>query len=259
LKKIVSLALIAALLLSAAACGKAAVPRDAESTELIVFAAASMTETLTEIAALYKARAPGVKLVFNFDSSGTLLTQIQAGADCNVFISAAQKQMDALDGAGLLPEGSRFDLVENEVVLVVPKGNPANIHSFADAAKAGTIALGNADVPAGQYAEEIFRGLGLWDDEFLSRVTLASNVKEVAAWVSEGAADCGVVYLTDAKAAGLLAVAAPPPGTLQSPVRYPAAVLGASKNAEAANAFLAFLRTEAAGAVFEGAGFTIPE
>ena len=235
----------------------ASTPVAAPPVELIVFAAASMTETMEEIAELYKAVAPNVSLVYNFDSSGTLLTQIQEGADCDLFISAAQRQMNTLDDAGELLAGTRFDLVENKVALVVPAGNPANIHSFEDAAKASLLGLGNSDVPVGQYSEEIFTNMGVWNDEFLSRVTLGGNVKEVTTWVSEGSVDCGVVYATDAFSAGLDIVASAPEGTLQTPVVYPAAAIGATKNADAAIAFLEYLKSPAASAVFESVGFAI--
>ena len=232
-------------------------PEVAEPVDLIVFAAASMTETMEEIAELYKAVAPNVTLVYNFDSSGTLLTQIQEGADCDLFISAAQRQMNTLDEAGELLAGTRFDLVENKVALVVPAGNPANIHSFEDAANASLLALGNSDVPVGQYSEEIFTNMGVWNDEFLSRVTLGGNVKEVTTWVSEGSVDCGVVYATDAFSAGLDIVASAPEGTLQTPVVYPAAAIAATQNADAAIAFLEYLKSPAASAVFESVGFAI--
>ena len=216
-----------------------------------------MTETMEEIAVLYKTIAPEVTLVYNFDSSGTLLTQIQEGADCDIFISAAQRQMNTLDDAGELLAGTRFDLVENRVALVVPDGNPANIHTFEDAANASLLALGNSDVPVGQYSEEIFTNMGVWNDEFLSRVTLGGNVKEVTTWVSEGSVDCGVVYATDAFSAGLEIVADAPEGTLQTPVVYPAAAIGATQNADAAIAFLEYLRSPEASAVFESVGFSI--
>ena len=226
--------------------------------ELVVFAAASMTETMESIATLYKAAAPHVKITYNFDSSGTLLTQIQEGAICDVFISAAQRQMNTLDDEGSVLEGTRYNLVENEVALVVPEGNPANIHTFDDAAAASMIALGNSDVPVGQYSEEIFTNMGVWDDEFLSRVTLGSNVKEVTTWVSEGVVDCGVVYATDAFSAGLEIVASAPAGTLETPVIYPAAALSETQNPDEAKAFLDYLKTPDAAAVFMSVGFSMP-
>jgi molybdate transport system substrate-binding protein len=223
---------------------------------LNIFAAASMTETITAIKDLYAAAAPNVTLVATFDSSGTLLTQIQAGAEADVFISAAQKQMNTLDDENALTPGTRFNLVENKVALVVPDGNPANIHSFEDAAKANLIALGNSDVPVGQYSEEIFRNMGVWD-AMQKNITWGTNVKEVTSWVSEGVVDCGVVYATDAYSAKLTVVAAPPAGTLKTPVVYPAAALAASKHQSAAATYLDFLKTAKASAVFESVGFSI--
>lgn len=151
MKKILSMILLAAMLLSLPACGG----KKTQDVELTMFAAASMTETLTEIKGAYEKDHPGVTLTFNFDSSGTLLTQIQEGAECDLFISAASKQMNALDEAGSLAEGSRINMLENQVVLCVPEGNPKGIESFdalAQALKDGDIlmAMGNSDVPVGQ-------------------------------------------------------------------------------------------------------------
>jgi molybdate transport system substrate-binding protein len=242
-------------------------PTPEPPVELIVFAAASMTETLTAIADLYKTVAPNVTLTFTFDSSGTLLTQIKEGADCDVFISAAQKQINALDVTAsetanpdktdLLLAGSRFNLVENKVALVVPDGNPANILTFDDAIAAKSIALGNSDVPVGQYSEEIFTNLGVWDEAFQKKVSFGSNVKEVTSWVTEGAVDCGIVYATDAFSAGLTIVASAPEGSLKTPVVYPAAALNISKSPTAALAFLDYLKTPAAADVFRSVGFEI--
>ena len=182
-----------------------------KSAELTVFAAASLTEALEEIAEEYQKAEPDVSLIFNFDSSGTLKTQIQEGAVCDLFLSASPKQMDQLEAESdsLLPE-SRIDLLENQVVLVTPKENDKNIDSFdslAEHLKAGDIllAMGNSDVPAGQYAEKILSWYGLDMRELESKglVTYGSNVKEVAAQVSEGSADAGIIYSTDAFSAGL--------------------------------------------------------
>lgn len=244
----------------------------ADSTELIVFAAASMTETLTQLAETYQTVAPGVHLTFNFDSSGTLKTQIQEGADCDVFISAAQKQMDQLDSASennpegldFVLAGTRVDLLENKVVLVTPAGNPAGITSFADVGQASLLVLGNADVPVGQYAQEIFTSLGLWDTLNAERkITFAGNVKEVTAQVAEGTADCGVIYVTDARSAidagSQLEVIAEAPADSHQPVIYPAAVLNGSHHLDEAKAFLAFLQTDASSVVFEAVGFSVPK
>ena len=239
--------------------------------ELIVFAAASMTETLTEIAELYKEVAPNVTLTFNFDSSGTLKTQIQEGADCDLFISAVQKQMNQLDktasaemnteGLDFVLEGTRVDLLENRVTLCVPDGNPKGVESFDDLAKklaAGEVlmAMGNSDVPVGQYTQKILAYYEL-DEAALAAagtVTYGTNVKEVTTQVKEASVDCGVVYCTDAFSAGLTPVDYAT-AEMCGQVIYPAAVLNVSKNADAAKAFLDYLQTDAAMAVFENVGF----
>lgn len=241
----------------------------AEPVELTVFAAASMTETLNEIAGLYKAEAPEVTLVYNFDSSGTLKTQIQEGAPCDLFLSAGQKQMDQLDKAAdpavnteqldFVLEGTRVDLLQNKVVLILPKGADKNIPGFADLGKPEfTVALGNADVPVGQYAQQIFTSLGLWDKmNAEGRITFGTNVKEVVAQVEAAAVDCGVVYQTDAAASDQVEVVAEAPEGSYAPAVYPAAVLKTSAQPDAAKAFLSFLQTDVCKTVFKNAGFDV--
>ena len=245
---------------------------EAEPVELIVFAAASMTETLTELGNQYMEENPNVSIVFNFDSSGTLKTQIQEGADCDIFISAGQKQMNQLDinadpevnteGLDFVLADTRFDILENKVALAVPEGNPANINSYDDL-KAGLsdgsvlMAMGNADVPVGQYTQKILSFFGLSEEDLANAgcITYGSNVKEVTTQVSEGAVDCGIIYQTDAFSAGLTIVDTAT-AEMCGQVIYPAAVLNISKNVEAAQAFLEFLTGDAADAVFEAVGFT---
>lgn len=241
-------------------------------TEIIVFAAASMTETLTEIKALYEAAHPGIVLTYNFDSSGTLKTQIQEGADCDLFISAGQKQMDQLDinaDASVNTEGldfvvvdSRINLLENKVTLVVPEGNPKGIESFdqmAEALKAGELfmAMGNSDVPVGQYTQKILAYYGLNEEELANagELTYGSNVKEVTTQVSEASVDCGVIYCTDAFSAGLTVVDSATP-EMCGQVIYPAAVLKTAAHGEAAQEFLDYLQGEEAMAVFAKVGFS---
>ena len=245
-----------------------------ESVELTVFAAASMTETLNQIAEDYKSVDPNVTLTFNFASSGDLLTQIKEGADCDVFISAAPKQMNALDGSliedtdknpdGLdeLLDGTRIDLLENKVTLAVPEGNPKGVQSFddlADKLKSGDVllAIGNSDVPVGQYTQKIFAHYGLDEAALASSgvLTYGSNVKEVTTQVSEGAVDCGIIYATDAFSAGLATVDEAT-AEMCGQVIYPAAVLKNSAHADEAKAFLEYLTGDEAGKVFESVGFT---
>ena len=279
------------MLLSLAACGTAAqtpaateAPKEEakeepavqeapqEEVELIVFAAASMTETMTEIKGLYEAANPGVTITYNFDSSGTLKTQIQEGADCDIFISAGQKQMNQLDinadsavntdGLDFVLADSRINLLENKIALVVPEGNPAGIESFdglAESLANGTVfmAMGNSDVPVGQYTQKIFAYYELSEEELAAAgtITYGTNVKEVTTQVSEAAVDCGVVYCTDAFSAGLTVVDTAAK-EMCGQVIYPAAVLNVSKNAEAAQAFLDYLTGSEAMAVFEAVGFS---
>ena len=279
MKKLLSLLLALSLVLALTACGSkddGANDVDtqddaAEPVELIVFAAASMTETLNEIAEMYKEVAPNVTLTFNFDSSGKLLTQISEGADCDLFISAAPKQMNAMDGSligdteknpnglDLIVTDSRVDLLENKVTLAVPEGNPKGIESFdqlAQLLKGGDVllAIGNSDVPVGQYTQKIFAYYGLDESAMTDCLTYGNNVKEVTTQVSEAAADCGIIYATDAFSAGLEVVDSAT-AEMCGQVIYPAAVLKGEKE-EAARAFLAYLETDAAMTVFERVGFS---
>ena len=257
---------------SSTASSAAASQAAGESVELIVFAAASLTETLTAIGETYSAENPGVTFSFNFDSSGTLKTQIQEGADCDLFISAGQKQMDQLDSAasadvnteGLdcVDSGSRVDLLENKVVLCVPEGSDKGIDSFdalAEHLKAEDIlfCMGNSDVPVGQYTQKILEYYGL-DEEALAAdgvITYGSNVKEVTTQVIEASVDAGVVYCTDAYSAGITPVDEAT-REMCGQIIYPAAVMKAAPHADAARAFLDYLQTGDAGAVFESVGFT---
>ena len=200
-----------------------------------------------------------MQLVFTCDSSGTLQKQIEQGAVCDVFISAAQKQMDALQEQDLIDPDTRFDLLENRVVLVVPEGDPASVGRFDDLVddRVRLIALGYSDVPVGQYAQELFENMGIWQ-ELQPKITFGSNVKEVTTQVAEGVVDCGVVYATDAVAAGLAAVDEADHSQLQARVIYPAAALRASEHPQQAADFLAFLKTEEACRVLRAAGFSAP-
>ena len=247
-------------------------PKTEEKVTVVVFAAASMTETLTRIAEQYRKVAPNVELVFTFESSGTLKTNIEQGADCDLFISAGQKQMNQLDlnadpavnssGLDFVLADSRCDLLENKVVLVVPEGNPKSINSFADL-KDGLVrggillAMGNEDVPVGQYTRKILAYYGLDEAEIANAgcITYGSNVKEVSSQVSEAAVDCGIVYQTDAYSAGLTVVDTAGKD-MCGQVIYPAAVLKTAKHPEEARAFLDYLKTPEAAAIFASVGFT---
>lgn len=285
MKKAFALAAAFALAFSLAGCGGASsagsgaasasasqAETGGEPVELTVFAAASLTETLNQIAEDYKTVAPNVTLTFNFDSSGTLKTQIQEGAVCDVFLSAGQKQMDQLDktadasvnteGLDFVAEGTRVNLLENKVALCVAEGSDAAIASFDDLAGAleGSdilMAMGNSDVPAGQYTQQILACYGLNEEELANagKITYGSNVKEVATQITEGSVDCGVVYCTDAYSAGITPVDYATE-EMCGQVIYPAAVLNVSLHSEEAQAFLDYLQTDAAMQVFEEVGFS---
>ena len=244
---------------------------DAQKAKLIVFAAASMTESLTKAGDEFMAENQGYELSFNYDSSGTLKTQIQEGADCDVFISAGQKQMNALDaeaekgndeGLDFVDHATRFNILENKVTLVVPEGNPKNIKDFNDLAerlKSGEILLcmGNSDVPVGQYTQKILAYYEL-DEEALAKggcITYGTNVKEVTSQVSEGAVDCGVIYKTDAFSAGLTVVDEATK-EMCGQVVYPAAAMKNAPQAEGAKLFLEFLKGAEASKCFSEVGFT---
>lgn len=289
MKKVCSLFLSLSLLLALAACGGA--PSDdpgnnpsapsgdhtsggadtSQPVELIVFAAASMQETMEEIATLYQDVAPNVSILYSFESSGTLKDQIQEGADCDLFISAAPKQMNQLDasagadnteGLDFVLSETRLDLLENKVTLAVPEGNPAGIESFDQLAGLLAngdvfLAMGNSSVPVGQYTQKLFHYYGL-DEAALADagvLTYGSNVKEVTTFVSEAAVDCGIIYATDAFSAGLTVVDEAT-AEMCGQVIYPAAVLNTTQHQKEAQAFLDYLSTEDAARVFERVGFT---
>ena len=244
----------------------------AENVEVVVFAAASMTETLTEISEMYKEVAPNVTLTFNFDSSGTLKTQIQEGAACDLFISAGQTQMNQLDinadpevnteGLDFVDEDSRVDILENRVTLCVTPDNEAGLESLDDMAAAlqdGSIlmAMGNSDVPVGQYTQRILEYYGLNEEELAASgvISYGSNVKEAATQIAEGSVDCGVIYCTDAYSEGLNIVDYAT-ADMCGQVIYPAAVLKTAAHPEEAQAFLDYLQTDECMAVFEEVGFS---
>ena len=285
MKKLLSLLLALTLALSLDACGSAPSASgsgsssgggDAEPITLVVFAAASLTETLTEIAKDYKAVAPNVTLSFNFDSSGKLLTLIEEGAECDLFLSAAPKQMNALDGTlkddaeknpdgqDMLLEGSRVNLLENKVTLAVPEGNPKGIESFdqlAELLRSGGVllAMGNSDVPVGQYTQKILDYYG-FDEAALADagvLTYGNNVKEVTSQVTEASVDCGIIYATDAFSAGLTVVDSAT-AEMCGQFIYPAGLLKDGQT-EAAQPFLDYLKPYAAMAVFESVGFSPAE
>lgn len=271
----------ASMVAALVACGGSAASTTADSastdpatekTPIVVFAAASMTESLTEAGDRFMAVNPEYEVTFNFDSSGTLKTQIQEGADCDVFISAGKKQMDQLDatastdvnteGLDLIDSATRLDILENKVTLVVPEGNPKGIESFdqlAEMLQSGDVlmAMGNSDVPVGQYSQKILAYYDLDEDALASSgsITYGTNVKEVTSQVSEGAVDCGIIYQTDAHSAGLTVVDSAT-AEMCGRVVYPAAATKNAGDPDGAAKFLEFLKGSEASADFEAVGFT---
>ena len=254
---------------SSSASAEAASTEAAATDSITVFAAASMTESLTKATETFTSEQ-GIEVSFNFDSSGTLKTQIEEGAECDVFISAGQKQMNALDaeaekdheeGLDFIEHDTRFNILQNEVTLVVPDGNPKNINSFEDLAehlKAGDIklAMGNSDVPVGQYTQKILAYYELSEDDLAASgvITYGTNVKEVTTQVSEAAVDCGVIYRTDAVSANLTVVDSATKD-MCGEVVYPAAVVKGTQHEDSAKAYLEFLKGSVASECFEEVGF----
>ena len=245
---------------------------DEQKDELIVFAAASMTETLNQIKQQYEKENKNINKICNFDSAGRLKTQIESGADCDLFISAAPKQMNQLDinadknvntsSLDFVDSDTRINLLENKVALAVPSGNKKNIKSFnqlIEELKNNNVflAIGNSDVPVGQYTQKIFIYFGLDENELAKNgcLTYGSNVKEVTTQVKENSVDCGIIYQTDAYSAKLEVVDTATK-EMCGQVIYPAAVLKIAKNKNEAVRFLDYLKSDYSKKIFESVGFT---
>lgn len=232
---------------------------EAQPVELTILAAASLTDATAKLAELYKEVAPNVTLTFSYGASGALQTQIEEGAPADIFMSAATKQMTALDEAGLLLADTKKDLLLNKIVLIVPKESTLALTSFEDVGgdTVKTVALGEPEgVPVGQYAQQVFTNLGILDT-VKAKANYGSDVKQVLTWVESGEVDCGVVYSTDAKSSDKVSVICEAPEGSHDEVVYPAAVIGSSTSPDEAKAFLDFLSSDEAVAVFEEYGFTM--
>lgn len=243
-----------ALLAGLAGCGGGRIET------LTVSAAASLQNALAPIAAACQRRHPRMKIEFNFGGSGALAQQIANGAPVDVFVSAAPQPMNQLVSRGLILNGTRRNLLHNEIVLVAPRGSTVP-RSFADLAdpQVKLIAIGDpASVPAGDYAKQVLSKLGLWDG-VQSRLVLGKDVRQVLSYIETGNADAGIVYATDARQSGRVRVAAIAPADTHAPVIYPVAVLRGARDPAAARAFVAFLAGPEAGAIFTAQGFTVAE
>lgn len=229
--------------------------------EVNTFIAASLSNAMEEIQKDFNETYPDVEILYNADSSGTLQTQIEEGSRCDIFFSAATKQMDALVGEKLAKKDSVVDLLENKVVLIKPKDGETKVTGFENITDAKNIALAGEDVPVGQYSREIFKNLGIEDDVNKMEINEGKNVTDVLASVSEGSNEIGIVYATDAASVAdkVDVIAEAPEGSLETPVLYPVGltvdVEASDEEAAAADAFLEYLQTDDAMKVFEEYGF----
>lgn len=227
--------------------------------ELTILAAASLTDVTTKLAELYKEVEPNITLTFSYGASGALQTQIEEGAPADIFLSAATKQMDALNEEGLLLADTRKDLLLNKIVLIVPKDSVLSLTSFEEAGEdtVKTIALGESEgVPVGQYAEQVFTNLGIID-AVKAKANYGSDVKQVLTWVESGEVDCGVVYATDAKLSDNVSIVCEAPEGSHKDIIYPVAIIESSTLPDEAKSFLNFLITDEAAVVFEEFGFSM--
>lgn len=230
----------------------------AQTTNLTVSAAASLKDAMDEIKPLHSKQKPNVSLTYNFGSSGALQQQIEQGAGVDIFISAAIKQMDALQQKGLLVDGTRKNLLKNQIVLIAPQNSTA-VTDFKDLASPSIkkIALGEPkSVPAGQYAQQVLTSLKILD-QVKSKAVYAKDVRQALNYVESGNADAGLVYFSDAKSTPKVKIVATASEKTHSPIVYPLAVLKSSKNADAAKDFVQFLSGNEAKTVFEKQGFTV--
>jgi len=273
MKKSISLILILCLIFSLVGCSSkndlnnannaqketssTETPEATESTILLA-AAASLKNTMDdELIPMFEEKYPNIKVEATYDSSGKLQTQIEEGAEVDVFMSAAMKQMKALNEKDLILENSIVELLENKIVLIVPKESEVAMSTFEDVLKAEKIAIGDPEsVPAGQYAKEVFENLKIWD-QVSQKSSLGTNVTEVLNWVAEGSAEAGVVYATDVANNDKVVVVKEAPEGSVSKVIYPVGIVKATKNEEAAKTFTEFLQSDEALKIFETYGFTV--
>lgn len=251
-------AMLAAMMVMGGCGGRSGKGGGEQSVELTVLAAASLTDVCGEIKERYEAEHDNVTLNFSFGASGALQTQIEEGAPADVFLSAAWKQMKALDEAGLMDSGSVWPLLENKIVLVVPADSDTDLSSFEEAAtdKVAMIGLGEPEsVPVGQYSEEVFTSLNLLD-QVKAKANYGSDVRTVLSWVETGAVDCGVVYATDAYTTEQVKIVAEAPEGSCAQVIYPVGVVGASTHTQEAAAFVEYLQTQEILSLFESYGFS---
>jgi molybdate transport system substrate-binding protein len=252
---------LAAVLLALAAGGcRDRAPEAKPAVTLTVAAAASLHEVMEELDSLYRAEHPEVAVRATFGASGALRQQIEQGAPVDVFISASEAHVDALQRAGLVDPRSRRVFAGNALVLVVPASAPATIRGFRDLAAPGVrrVAIGAAaSVPAGEYAEQVLRSLGV-ADAVAGKAVYAQNVRQVLAYVERGEVNAGIVYRTDALASRRVRVAALAPVATHTPITYPLVLVARGAHPEEARAYAAFLLGPRGREVLTRRGFGVP-
>ncbi len=261
--KLIAFILLILLLYGCAGNKATSTTNEEKETEIYVFIAASLSNAMTELADRYAKLQPYVKITYNVDSSGTLQMQIGEGAECDLFFSAAMKQMTTLKDEGYVEAASIKSLLENKIVLIKPAVTKTKVTGFENLYEASSIALAGESVPVGSYTRELLQNLGIWDKVQETEINECSNVTAVLAAVSEGSNEVGVVYETDANSMKDLVevIAIAPEDSVSSPVVYPAGLVinqeADEAQKQAAKDFLEFLTSEEAMSVFIKYGFTI--
>jgi molybdate transport system substrate-binding protein len=253
-KKVVTIFLLCGLLILGTMTTFAA-----NTVELNISAAASLKDALLDIQKLYEAKQPNVKLIINLGSSGKLQTQIEQGAPADLFISAAIKQMDALEKENLIVKKTRKDILFNQLTLIVPKDSALNLKDFKELTREDVKKIGCGapeSVPAGEYAQQVFKNLGIWDT-LQGKLVYGTDVRAVLTYVETGNVDAGIVYRTDAMISNKINIIAAAPAGSHDPIVYPAAILANAAQPKAATKFLAYLTSPAGKKVFEKYGFAV--
>jgi len=258
------MAWMVAAFLSVVGCSQGTPPNPSatspESVEITVSAAASLQDAMKAIAPLYTQEQANVTITYNFGSSGSLQQQIEQGAPVDVFLSAAPKQMNALQEKDLLLTDTRKDLLKNSIVLVTPK-DKTDISNFKELTtdKVSKVAIGDPEsVPAGQYGKEALASLNLYEP-IQAKLVFAKDVRQVLSYVETGNVEAGLVYATDANVSNNVKIVATASETSHAPIIYPVAVLKESKHPNSAKRFVNFLSTESAQSVFEDYGFSLAD
>ena len=258
-KSLIPIVLVSLILIILTGCGKSQAPVNKSPIEVHISAAVSLKDALSEIQTNYQKQHPQIKLFYNFGASGSLQKQIEQGAPADIFISAAPKQMNELAAKGLIKQSTHKNLVENQLVAVVPVASKLTIMRYEDLAQAAvrTIAIGEPNVvPAGQYAAQALQSLGIWDT-VKGKAVFAKDVRTVLAYTETGNVDAGIVYKTDAAASSKVKVAAIAPADSHQPIVYPVAILATAKQVQAAEDILAYLFSPESRAIFEKHGFVM--